>query len=293
MDICSEDNIYLFIARNRNNSIKIYSIDLKHNPNGTLMGIIKANSFVSIISKKDSTSFFSGHLNGKLIEWEIEYKEMKRKASIVKRSTPNKKIISNIILKREIIAHNYAMITSINYNERYNIVLTSDNKGLLFIRKYYDFELLTKIDINNNQNSCFINKIFLNDYDIICTINYNTKNCRKFLSFYSINGILLEKSADFYCMDACVLKNGKIICNRINKGNNLYLFGFNGKIIVDNKIGDMYEDSELSLLDNNIKNIKNFVIENNTIYILSKNGKFIKAYYNRLDQLSYGVDIFD
>jgi hypothetical protein len=151
------------------------------------MGIIKTDSFVSIISKKDSTSFFSGHLNGKLIEWEIEYKEMKRKASIVKRSTPNKKIISNIILKREIIAHNYAMITSINYNERYNIVLTSDNKGLLFIRKYYDFELLTKIDINNNQNSCFINKIFLNDYDIICTVNYNIYKNKNFISFYSLN----------------------------------------------------------------------------------------------------------
>ena len=208
MDICYDDNIYLFIGRYKNNSIKIYSIDEK-TQNGKLIGIIKADSFISVIAKKDSKSFFTGHRNGKLIEWEIESKEIMKQNTFF---STNLNIISNIIFKREIIAHNYTMITSINYNERYNIILTSDDKGFLFIRKYYDFELLTKIQINtNNDDLCFINKIFLTNYDIICTINYNTQNYNKYISFYSINGIFLEKSDYLCCIDSKVLQNGKII----------------------------------------------------------------------------------
>ena len=290
MDICCENNIYFFVGRNKNNSIKIYSINIKATNNGKLIGMIKADSFISVISKKDSKTFFSGHSNGKLIEWEIIFKEIMRpKASF--KNKPNEKIISNIILKREIIAHNYTMITNINYNERYNILLTSDDKGFLFIRKYYNFELLTNIQINNNNSGfCFINKLFLNDYDIICCIIYDSINYKSYLSFYSINGILLEKSDYFSCVDACVLKNGKIIFNRLNK-DYLYIFGFNGNKTEDDKIGSVIEDTELFSLDTNIINISNFIIDNNTIYILTKY-KFIKVYYNKLDQLSYGVDIF-
>ena len=167
------------------------------------------------------------------------------------------------------------MITCINYNRRYNIILTSDDKGLLFIRKYYNFELLTKIQINNNLGISFINKIFLNDYDIICTVNYNRQNFKSFLSFYSINGILLEQS------ESCLKKD------------NLFIFGFNGIKNKDNKRGNTIEDNGLSNLDKNIMNIASFIIEDNIIYILTKSGRFIKTYYNKLDQLSYGVDILD
>ena len=186
------------------------------------------------------------------------------------------------------------MITSINYNEKYNIILTSDKKGTLFIRKYYNLELLTKILINNS-DFCFIKKIYLNDYDIICTINYNSIKYKNYICFYSLNGILIETSDNYCSIDTCLLKNGKIIFNCLNQ-NNLYIFGFNDYKSKDNKIGIVNEDNILKNIDP--KNemfsiITNFVIENNIIYILLKNGKFIKANYNKLNSLSYGVDKFD
>ena len=39
------------------------------------------------------------------------------------------KIIEKINFKRELIAHKYSMITSINYSEKHNIILTSDING--------------------------------------------------------------------------------------------------------------------------------------------------------------------
>ena len=309
MDICKSNNIYFFVGRNKNNSIKIYYTQKNHNKifntlntfkkkenntsfsPGKLIGIIKTDSFISVISQKDSEFFFSGHNNGKLMEWKIEYKEIHKHKLSFKNHSNN--IISNIILKREIIAHNYTMITSINYNEKYNIILTSDKKGTLFIRKYYNLELLTKILINNS-DFCFIKKIYLNDYDIICTINYNSIKFKNYICFYSLNGILIETSDNYCSIDTCLLKNGKIIFNCLNQ-NNLYIFGFNDYKSKDNKIGIVNEDNILKNIDpkNEMSSITNFVIENNIIYILLKNGKFIKANYNKLNSLSYGVDKFD
>ena len=183
------------------------------------------------------------------------------------------------------------MITSINYSEKHNIILTSDLNGFLYIRKYYDFEFLTKIKINN---FCFINNILITDYDMICTINYNILEYKNYISFYTLNGILLEKSNLYHCIDTCLLKNGKIIFNCLNE-NYLLIFGFNGNTSEDKNIGNVVKDYILKNLDikKDIDNIKNFIIDNNNIYLILKNGKFIKAYYNKLDSLSYGINKFD
>ena len=289
IDLSLYDNIYFVIGRYKDNSIRIYE---EHNKNGKCVGLIKTNSFVSVIFKKDKETFFTGHKNGKLIEWNITYKEIiKQNHKLIHLKTKKSKIIENIKFKREIIAHNYSMITSINYSEKHNIILTSDLNGFLYIRKYYDFEFLTKIKINN---FCFINNILITDYDMICTINYNILEYKNYISFYTLNGILLEKSNLYHCIDTCLLKNGKIIFNCLNE-NYLLIFGFNGNTSEDKNIGNVVKDYILKNLDikKDIDNIKNFIIDNNNIYLILKNGKFIKAYYNKLDSLSYGINKFD
>ena len=289
MDICDYNNIYFFVGRNKDNSMKIYTQNIN---NGKLFGLIKTRSFISVINKKDNDSFFTGHSNGKLIEWQIKYKD-RHNLKINSYKNGEKKIyLSDITLKREIIAHNFCLITSIHYNERHNIILSSDVKGFLYIRKYYDFEFLTQIRINNN-DFCFVNKIFVNNYDLIYTINYNSVKFRNYICLYSINGILLEQSKNSCCIDSAILKNGKIIFNILNK-DFLFIFGFNQNKSEDKKYGEIINDDVLKNLDIKIdtNNIMNFFIENNNIYILLKNGKFIKGIYGQLETLSYGEDKF-
>ena len=177
------------------------------------------------------------------------------------------------------------MITSINFNGKHNIILTSDMEGLLYIRKYYNFEFLTKIHINNN---CFVNQIFLNDYDIICTMNFDKNKYKNYFSLHTINGILIEKSKNYLSVDSYIIKNGKIIFNSLSKDSSLFIFGFN-------KDDEIKSDNVLENLDikKDLDNIKNFFIENNNIYILLKNGKFIKGIYGQLETLSYGEDKFN
>ena len=266
LDFYDQYNIYLFIARNKDNTIKIFS-----NKN-TLKGIIKLKNFVSVLHKKDKNIFFSGLSDGTLIEWELEYDKLL--------------ILKNILLKREIKAHNNCLITAINYNEKHNIILTSDINGFLFIRKYYDFEMLCKIKLD--ENNCFINKIFVNDYNFIYTINNNMNKFKKFICIYSLNGILIEKSKLHTIIDSYELKNGKIIFNRLKK-TELFIFGFNNEI----------KEKDEALIVENIFNkfeiyeydyINNFAIKDSNIYIILKNGKFIKGYYSNLDLVNYGVN---
>ena len=264
-------NIYFFIGRYKDNTIKIFE------RNNSIKGILKTKSFVSVLHKKDRESFFSGHMNGSLIEWKLIYKNITEYNSMSG--------LNRISLKREIKAHNNSLITAINYNERHNIVLTSDSKGILYIRKYYDFELLTKIQTNNE--NCFTTQILVNDFNLIYTINYDKKELKKFISLYTLNGIFMEKSNFHSINDAYALKSGKIIFNRLEEME-LYIFGFNKNI----------ENNEALIHDNILKNIEyrgqgninNFWIMDNIIYLLLSEGQFIKGIYDNLDLICYGIN---
>ena len=267
-----EYNIYFFVGRNKDNTIKIY------NSENHIKGIIQLNSFVSVLYKKDKKIFFSGHQNGVLIEWKLNYKS-------VMFNSNSQLQLKNILLKREIKAHNNGLITSINYNEKHNIILTSDINGILYIRKYYDFELLTKIKLK--ENNCFSTQILVNDFNFIYTINYDKEKMKKFICLYTLNGILIEKSTLHTIIDIYDLNNGKIIFNRLEE-TELYMFGFNNK---KDKNEALINDNIFKKLSyQNINFIKNFVIKDNDIYILLKNGIFIKGFYNSLNLVGYGIN---
>ena len=103
----------------------------------------------------------------------------------------------------------------------------------------------------------------------------------------------MEQSKTYCCIDNAILKNGKIIFNILNK-EFLFIFGFNKNKSNDKAYGEIINDDVLKNLDikKDTSSIMNFFIENNNIYILLKNGKFIKGIYGRLETLSYGEDKF-
>lgn len=286
-DLYDDYNAYLFVGRNNDNSIKIYTI----RNTTALFGLLKTDSFVSVIYKINKKTFLTGHGNGKLLKWKLIYKEYEHKLNNESKIIKKKKI-HNIILEKEIIAHKY-MISCMNYNERHDIILSSDIKGFIFIRKFYDFELINRIEIQDS-DVCFTNKIFLNDYDIICTVNYNIYKFKNFISFYSLNGTFLERSQYIISIDNYQLKNGKMIFNCLKK-NYLSIFGFNTKNKIDGTstiVKDEILHKFTKIGKENSYNIKNFTIDNSDIYLLLRDGSFIKIFYDCLESLSYGIENF-
>ena len=253
--ICSK-RLYFFVGRNIDNSIKIYEIDFNKGKEGRLKYHIPMDSFVSCVCKKNKLQFFTGHKNGKIYEWKITYSADRRDEKI-----------TNIEITRDLIAHKDSMVCSIYYIEKHNALLTSSNDGKLFIRKYYDFELLSIIETNAN-----IIKFVYTDYDLlyILTSSKGKIQNKSQIHLYTLNGLLLESSKEDSFIDIEAMKNGKIFCNTINS-NHLGIFGFN------EPTGKIEQYNILALIKNKDiapnETIGNFTlrIKNSTVYILLGN----------------------
>ena len=182
-DICLENKIYFFVGRNIDNSIKIYEQEIKKNKNSILKYNIPTETFVSCLHRKDKYLFFSGHKNGKLFEWRISYSEDKNK---------KENLIKKVEIIRDIIAHKESMISCIYYIKKHNIILTSSNDGKLYIRKYFDFELLSIIE--PKQKNAIISKIVYTNYDLLyLLINHKDKKYyfKYRINVFSLNGLFI------------------------------------------------------------------------------------------------------
>ena len=210
-EICCYKRLYFFVGRNIDNSIKIYEIEIDKEKEGKLLYGIPMDSFVSCVYKINEYNFFTGHKNGKIYEWKITYNSDKKKEKII-----------NIEITRDLIAHKDSMVCNIYYIDKHNVLITSSNDGKLFIRKYYDFELLSIIETKEN-----INKFVYSDYDLLylLTIPKASKGKSR-LHIYTLNGLLLESSNEDYIIDIEPMKNGILFFNTINS-NKLGIFGFN------------------------------------------------------------------
>ena len=239
---------YFFVGRNDDNSLRIYSFDEKQKGITNFPKKIKIDSFISTLYKINENNFISGHLNGRIIEWEI-----------------NKNL--NLNIKRDIFAHNDTMICSINYINKHNILITSSEDGNIYIRKYYNFELLTIIKLNKNE---YANEILLSNYDMYYILKFNKNNMKFNFDIYSINGInVIQKNCDLYIQNFYCINNGKIIFT-IKSNNNVFYYCLFGDIIKEYKIGN---DKINNLL---------YYENNNLFYILSESGDLIRFEENEL-----------
>ena len=276
-DICLENKIYFFVGRNIDNSIKIYEQEIKKGKNAKLKYNIPTETFVSCLHKKDEYLFFSGHKNGKLLEWKISYSEDKNKKedSIIK-----------IEIIRDIIAHRESMISCIYYIKKHNIILTSSNDGKLFVRKYFDFELLSIIE--PKQKNTIISKIIYTNYDLLyLLINHkDRKYSYKYrINVFTVNGLFIESSSSSYIIDIEPLKNGKILCNDINS-ENLLIFGLN------RKLGRFNEYDIQAKMQLKKQRIINFIYQHNmnSFYFLLEDKILYRQQLPDFEFLEKGVD---
>ena len=280
IDFCFSTKMYFFTGRNIDNSIKIYEIEIGKSKKGKLKYSIQTDSFISCIHKKDKKIFFTGHKNGKLYEWKINYNKDKNKVV---------NSIQNIEIIRDLIAHKDSMICCITYVEKHNIIITSSNDGKIFIRKYFDFELLSAFE--TEKNNSIVLKIIYTDYDLLyMLINHRDKESqnKSNINVYTLNGLLIEKSYNNYLIDIEPLKNGKVICNDINSSK-LQIFGLN------NKFGSFNEYDILQKMEFKKRRIVSLLFqpEKNCFFILLDDKTLHKQQIPEFENIDKGVDKLD
>ena len=263
---------FFIIGRNYDNCIIIYSdeeLPLKSNPNkcSNIIHEIFTGSFVSCLYKISDTSFFSGHKNGRVFEWEITYNEVKiKKNTFFSKTTRTIPSIDSITIKRNILAHDNAMITAIHYNSVHNVLVTAGDDGNIYIRKYYDFELLNVISTNRG-NELFFNDVMISNYDLIYAQYTSKRNVGgNYLIGFSINGLKFSDYVD----DNKNMKNIYSI-QSLHNGKVLLCSGTSKLTILDG--GVLTKENEYKLIDKGVINYFLYLEEKNLLYIINDTGE--------------------
>ena len=219
---------FVLSCRYLGNYFKIQSNDYKLNIFcEDLVTCIKERNFCN----KGKNYFYTGLLNGKLTEWKIICKN---------NNIDNKNKIKNnfnyeIKEKKHIYAHN-SSITSIEIYNSQNLIITAGEDKFIYIRKVYDFELLTVIDltytfgneiISKNKN-IFPSFIKISDLNLIYVLIYDYDSNQNFIRGYNLNGLFFAQTnpTNFIGKDNTYLHFNNI---SFTKNSDLIVWFYNSK----------------------------------------------------------------
>ena len=161
--------------------------------------------FVTCIKGRNETNknddiFYTGLLNGKLTEWKIiPILNEKKKKSKNKHSFIVKEIKS--------IYANKSSITTIELYFKQNILITSGEDKFIYIRKIYDFELLTVINLTYSFGNPIISKtcnifpslIKISDLNLLYVLLYDYEHKETIIRGYNLNGLYFAQiGSDFF-----------------------------------------------------------------------------------------------
>ena len=170
-------NIIILTCRYLGNYFNIQTFDKNIN--------VTCEDFVTCIkgnSIDNSNIFYTGLFNGKLSKWEIN---------------------SNLEVNE--LLHVYSHQESITIIELYNpqnIIITASEDKFIHIRKQYDFDLLTVINltycfanpiISKNKN-IFPSLIKISDLNLIYVLIYDLDSKSNFIRGYNLNGLFFAQS---------------------------------------------------------------------------------------------------
>ena len=161
------------------------------------------DSYATSIIKINEKEFITGHHDGRITKWELIINNVNNQINF-----SFKKICS--------IKSNYNCIKCLEYNYKLNILLSCDNNSII-IRNYYNFEFLTFIKINqnnNNLNSSIIS-IKVSNYNLIYVLIKIKEDSLYELHCYSLNGTFCCKiEGNFNEFE--LTNNGNIIIPDLN-----------------------------------------------------------------------------
>ena len=173
-----EDCKFFFFGGYLDYSYKIY---FKNKEKSICYSYI-TNSIVTCMKyMKNTKIYFTGHIDGTIIKW--RYNILDKNKDINIKCTK----ISSILSHRSAVS-----LIELHYKLEL-LISASDKDGVIFIRKLYDYELLSVIKYNN-LNKQIMDIIIDKEYFVI-TYNYKKINYNKIQKIitYSVNGIKLSK----------------------------------------------------------------------------------------------------
>ena len=198
---------YLFCELNENSFIFARTLDktlIYHNfieDNFCISFLLK--SYITAIISIKNNEFITGSDNGQLCKWKINIDVKGKKANL------------ELLL---IVKSNKTAITSLYYDERLSVIVSTDINTLA-IRKIYDFEYLNSISIKkeNNKNK-YITDVKISDFNFIYILIYVEDGEEKSFELhgYTINGTYFGKYKGLI-YNFQISKTGKIIVNVMDK----------------------------------------------------------------------------
>ena len=153
---------------------------------------------ISIISIKNN-EFITGSDNGFLCKWKINL------------GNKDKKVDLELLL---IVKSNQNAITSLYYDERLNIIISTDI-NTVSIRKYYDFEHLNFFDIKESKGK-YIKEVKVSDFNFLYILIFDEQSEYYELQGYTINGTYFGKYEGII-FNFEISKTGKLIVNELEK----------------------------------------------------------------------------
>ena len=193
------EETYKFITcRYLDNSFKLYKITKIKNPKKkekeftiNIYSYI-CEDFVSSCCTISSNEFVLGLENGKLIKWKI-VNEDKNKIEL--------------LFNKNIQAHK-CRINAIEIYIRLGLIITCGNDNYVQIRKLYNFELLTPIQINKKYT---ITMAKVSNNNFLYVMCYNKIKKKSIIFGYTLTGIKFAKSQEGYFCNIDFTQSGNIV----------------------------------------------------------------------------------
>ena len=230
--------------------------------------------------------FYTGLINGKLTEWEIipflDINIKNKKKSI--------KSIYNFEIKEK--KHVYAHKSSISAIEIYSkqkIIITAGEDKFIYIRKIFDFELMTAIDLTysfgnpivSQYLNIFPSMVKISDLNLLFVMIYDYHSKNFFIRGYNLNGIFFAQTEDMLFEDNLQINNFSFTkySNLIVGFNNSdKFFVLNAGVLTPIWITELEkkdeEKKEKKSKKEKLKEKINEEIENKIVEFNSNNGEF-------------------
>ena len=195
---------YVFCELNENAFIFCRTLDktlIYYNLAEKIEATFVLKSYTTCLLQIENNDFITGHDNGRLCKWKINY------------SIKNKKVELELV---ELIKSNKNSITCLTFNEKLNIIASSDINNIV-IRKNHDLEYINSIEIQNKEQfKKSIIDIKISDYNFIYILIYLEEKDLYELQGFTLNGIYFGNYIG-NCSNFQISRSGKIIINEIDK----------------------------------------------------------------------------
>ena len=287
-EFSQKKEIFILICRFLGNYFKIL--------NEGKSKIILLEDFVTSINKRNSSEndsiFYTGLKNGKLIEWKLKIIEITNS-----NNKKNTKLLSTFIIKekKHVYAHK-SSITAIEINNNKNIIATAGEDKFIYIRKIYDFELLTQIDLTYSFGNPIVLKnpyvfptlIRISELNCIYVLLYNYKTQKTVIRGYTLNGLFFAESDKNINGEG----NNVLSFNSISFNSNwnliVGLYNFNGMILLNSY--DLKAKFQKRFVESKNKHYGTKYVEYDSL-----NKEFLILYENecKIISLNEDKDIFD